>query len=266
MDKTDDGRQRIEEVSLVMKSSVLFVLAASMLLLAAAVAGGADDAVSPAARKAGEIIAKHVAAVGGVEKIRAIRTLRAEGKLSQSGVELPFTLWMKRPNLCRLDVDLQGASMVQAHDGEKTWWVNPLLGIAEPREMPEDLAKAVLRWADFEGPLVEYEKKGYKAEYAGEEETEKGKLHKIKLTLSGGEVWHVYLDAKTFLEAKRTFPLSIGGEPMETTTRFGGYAAVNGVQIYRVIEGEGFDGSPFMMRFESVVANPEIDDARFKKP
>ena len=249
-----------------MKSSVRCVLAASMLLFAAAGAARAEETRSPAARKAGEIIAKHVAAIGGVEKIRAIQTLRAEGRLTQSGIELPFTLWMKRPNLCRLDIDLQGKAIVQAHDGEKTWWVNPLLGIDKPRKMPDDLARSVLRWTDFEGPLVEYDKKGHKAEYAGEEETDKGKLHKIKLTLSGGEVWHVYIDAETFLEVKRTFPLSIGGEPKETTTRFGDYAVVEGVKIYRVIEGEGFDGSPYTMRFESIEANTEIDDARFQKP
>jgi outer membrane lipoprotein-sorting protein len=249
-----------------MRSFVRFALAASALLYAAAGALGAEEAVSPAARKAGEIIERHVAAVGGVEKIRAIKTLRAEGRLAQGGLELPFTLWIKRPNLCRIDVDLGTKPIVQAHDGEKTWWVNPLLGIVEPRKMPDDLAESVLRWTDFEGPLVEYDKKGHAAEYVGEEETEKGKLHKIKLTLSGGEVWHVYIDAKTFLEVKRTFPQSIGGEPKETTTRFGGYTAVEGVQIYRVIEGEGFDGSPYTMTFESIEANPEIDDARFQKP
>jgi len=248
-----------------MRSFVRVAFAAS-LLLAAAAALGAGEEISPAVRKAGEIIEKHVAAVGGVEKIRAIKTLRVEGTLAQGGIELPFTLWMKRPNLCRLDVDLQGKPIVQAHDGETTWWVNPLLGIDKPRKDADDLAKSVLRWTDFEGPLVEYDKKGHAAEYAGEEETEKGKLYKIKLTLSGGEVWHVYIDAKTFLEVKRTFPQSIGGEPKETTTRFEDYTVVEGVKIYRVIEGEGFDGSPFAMRFESIEANPEIDDARFQKP
>jgi len=249
-----------------MRFLVRFALAALLLVFAALGACRAEEKTSPAARKAGEIIEKHVAAVGGVEKIRAIRTLRARGTLTQNGVDLPFTLWMKRPNLCRMDVEFGNTPIVQAHDGETTWWVNPLLGIDKPRKMPDDLAKSVLRWTDFEGPLVEYDKKGHTAEYAGEEETDKGKLHKIKLTLSGGEVWHVFIDAKTFLEVKRTFPQSIGGEPKETTTRFGDYTVVDGVKIYRVIEGEGFDGSPFAMRFESIEANAEIDDAHFKKP
>jgi len=242
------------------------VLAFAVMLSIAGRAGYAEEAASPKARKAGEIIEKHVAAIGGVDKIRAIRTLRVGGRLAQGGLDLPFTLWMKRPNLCRMDIDLQGKAIVQAHDGERTWWVNPLLGIVEPRKMPDDLAKSVLRWTDFEGPLVEFDKKGHSAEYAGEEETDKGTLHKIKLTLASGEVWHVYIDAKTFFEVKRTFPQSIGGEPKETTTRFRDYAMVEGVSIYRVIEGEGFDGSPYTMRFESIEANPEIDDARFKKP
>ena len=242
------------------------VLAVAVMLSFAARAGLAEEAAPPKARKAGEIIKKHVTAIGGVEKIRAIRTLRANGRLAQGGLELPFTLWMKRPNLCRMDIDLQGKMIVQAHDGKRTWWVNPLLGIVEPRKMPDDLAQSVLRWTDFEGPLVEYDKKGHRAEYEGEEETEKGTVHKIKLTLSGGEVWHVYIDAKTFLEVKRSFHQSIGGEAKETTTRFREYTVVEGVSIYRVIEGEGFDGSPYTMTFSSFEANNGIDDARFEKP
>jgi outer membrane lipoprotein-sorting protein len=254
------------------RAAVLCLLLAAVLAAAGfaleCVPGSAraEENAAGAVRRAADIIEKHVAAVGGVEKIRAIRSLRVEGILAQSGVEVPFTLWMKRPNLCRMDVEFGNTPIVQAHDGETTWWVNPLLGIDKPRKMPDDLAKTVLRWTDFEGPLVEYEKKGHKAEYAGEEETDKIKLHKIKITLSGGEVWHVYIDAKTFLEVKRTFPQAIGGEPKETTTRFGDYTVVAGVQICRVIESEGLDGSPFAMRFESIEANPEIDDAHFKRP
>ena len=242
------------------------VLAVAVMLSTAGRAGYAEEAASPKTRKAGEIIEKHVRAIGGVERIRAIRTLRVNGRLAQGGLELPFTLWMKRPNLCRMDLDLQGKSIVQAHDGKRTWWVNPLLGIAEPREMPEALAQSVLRWADFEGPLVEYDKKGHRAAYEGEEKSEKGTVHKIKLTLSGGEVWHVYIDTETFLEVKRSFQQSIGGEAKETTTRFREYTVVEGVSIYRVIEGEGFDGSPYTMTFSSFEANTEIDDARFQKP
>jgi len=240
--------------------------AVAILLLLTGNPVSAGDPSLPKATKADEIIGKHVEAIGGLEKIRAIKTLRVEGRLEQQGIELPFTIWMKRPNRSRMDIDFKIGMIVQSYNGKKAWWVNPLLGITEPREMPEEFAAPMRRWTDFEGPLVDYAGKGHSAEYVGEEKTESGVVHKIKLTLADRDVWHVYIDANTNLEVKRTFPQTYGGETKEMTTWFRGYTTVDGVRIYRVIQGDGPDGTPYTMTFDRFEANAEIDDARFEKP
>lgn len=242
------------------------LLVAGALVLCVAGSGVARRSVSPKQRKADEIIRKHVEAIGGIEKIKALRSLRAEGILKQSGLELPFILWMKRPNKSRMDVEFHGLKFVQAFDGRIAWWVNPLLGAPEPAEMPEEYARPMLRWTDFEGPLVDYHQKRHRAEYEGEEQTAAGGVHKIRLALFGGDVWRVYIDARTHLEVKRTWQRTFGGRTKEVTTWIRGYATVNGVSVYSLVEGEGLDGSPYAMMFRSFEANPEIDDARFAKP
>jgi outer membrane lipoprotein-sorting protein len=236
-----------------------------VLLVCAVNAVGAGDPVSSKARKADEIVNKHVEAIGGLKNIEALRTLSAKGRLEQGTLELPFTLWMKRPNKSRVDIGPMGKLAVVAYNGKTVWWVNRLLGIAEPTEMPEEYAKAVLRWTDFESPLVGYKSKGHQIEYEGEEKTDSGVLYKIKLTLSSGDVWHVYIDGTTYLEAKRTFQQTYGGRSKEVATWFRGYAVVNGVSVYRVIEGEGLDGTPYTMTFLSFEGNVPVDDARFEK-
>jgi len=237
-----------------------------VLLSVAGNAVSAGEKASPAARKADEIIAKHVEAIGGLEKVRAIKTLRAEGRLEQQGIELPFTLWMKRPNRSRMDVDLKFGMIVQSYNGKEAWWVNPLLGITEPSAMPEEFAGPMRRWTDFEGPLVDYKAKGHRAEYVGEEKSDSLTVHKIKLTLADGEVWHMYIDAHTNLEVKRVFPQTYGGETKKMTTWFRGYTTVDGVKIFRVVQGDGPDGNPFTMTLDTFEANVQIDDARFEKP
>jgi len=249
-----------------MNSRFWRTLAVVVLVSLSATSVSAGEPMSPKARKADEIIGKHIEAIGGLEKIKAIKTLRVEGRLEQQGIELPFTIWMKRPNRSRMDIDFKGGMIVQGYNGKEAWWVNPLLGITEPREMPEEFAAPMRRWTDFEGPLVDYAKKGYSAEYVGEEKADSGAVHKIRLTLSGGDVWHVYIDANTNLEVKRAFPQTYGGETKEITTWFRGYTTVDGVKIYRVIQGDGPDGTPYTMTFDRFEANAEIDDARFEKP
>ncbi len=238
-----------------------------VLLLFCAVNGvGSNDPAASKALEADEIVKKHVEAIGGSKNIGALETLHAKGRLEQGGIELPFSLWMKRPNKSRVDVGPMGQVAIVGYNGKTVWWVNRLLGITEPTQMPEEYAKVVLRWTDFESPLVDYEKKGHRVEYEGEEKVEAGALHKIKLTLSIGDVWHVYIDGNTYLEVKRTFQQTYGGQSKEVTTWFRGYALVNGVNVYRVIEGEGLDGTPYTMTFLTFEANTPVGDARFEKP
>ncbi len=45
-----------------------------------------------------------------------------KGKSIGQGMENDFTMWQKRPNSFRLEVDIQGAKMVQVFDGE-IWMV-----------------------------------------------------------------------------------------------------------------------------------------------
>lgn len=234
----------------------------TMFVLAAA--ARAEDKPSSKESKADEIIRKHVEAVGGATKIKALETLCVKGRLTQEGLELPFTLWRKRPDKNRLEVGYKGQFFTLCHNGGKTWWVNPLMRVFEPDVVPEEYAAVVRRWADFDGPLVDYKKKGHRPEYVGEEKVGGGSAHKIKLTLAGGEVWHVYIDTKTHLEVKRTFLQVLEGQTAEATAWIGDYAVVEGVKLYRVIEGQGPDGTPYTMTLSSFEANAPIDDARFE--
>ncbi len=236
------------------------------LVLCVAGPGTARRSVSPKQKKADEIIRKHVEAIGGMEKIKALKSLSADGVFKQAGLELPFTLWMKRPNRSRMDLEFHGQKFIQAYDGKTAWWVNPLFGAAEPTEMPKEYATPMLRWTDFDGPLVDYQQKRHRVEYEGEEQVGTARVYKIRLALFNGDVWHVYIDSKTYLEVKRAFQQTYGGRTKDVTTWIRRYATVNGVNVYSVVEGEGLDGSPYTMTFRSFKANPEIDDAKFAKP
>ncbi|MEJ2719926.1 MAG: hypothetical protein P8181_02125 [bacterium] len=242
--------------------AVALVLA--VIAVSDAIPGGGY--ASPRSRKAAEIINRHIEALGGIENIKALKTLEIHGRLQRQGLEFPFTLWMRRPNLSRMDIDVRGRTFVQAYDGKTAWWVNPLLGAVEPREMPEEFARSTLRWVDFEGPLVDYRKKRNEVEYLGEVDTENGRAHEIELIRSDGDVWHVFIDTGTYLEVKRTYEETFQGETREVVAYFYDYADVEGDNLYHKIDGEAIDGARYTMVFDTVNPNAAVEDAWFGMP
>ncbi|HEV2717494.1 MAG TPA: hypothetical protein VGU64_19660, partial [Terriglobales bacterium] len=110
---------------------------------------------------ADELVAKNIAAKGGIEKIKAIKTVRMTGKLDGAG---GFTGLVgqqnARPNLVRETFTLQGMTQVQAYDGSLGWQIRPFGGRKDPQLMGEDDLRDLLIDADFDGPLVDYKEKG----------------------------------------------------------------------------------------------------------
>ena len=69
-----------------------------------------------------QIIAKNIEAHGGLEKIKAQKTLRFSGRMTLGpGLEAPAVMEQKRPGSFRLEITLQGLTAVQAYDGQTGW-------------------------------------------------------------------------------------------------------------------------------------------------
>ena len=112
-----------------------------------------------------ELIQKNIDAKGGMEKIKAINTVRLIGKLDAGG---GFTGIVgqenKRPNQVRETFTLQGMTQVQAYDGSTGWQIRPFGGRKDPQLMGEDDVRDLLIDSDFDGPLVDYAAKDNKPE------------------------------------------------------------------------------------------------------
>src|ERR1700689_3872178 len=110
---------------------------------------------------ADELIAKNIQARGGMEKLKAVKSLRTTCRLEGGG---GFTAASgqenERPNLVRVTFSLQGMTAVQAYDGTTGWQIQPFGGKKDPELMGEDDVRNLLLDADFEGPLVSYKEKG----------------------------------------------------------------------------------------------------------
>src|ERR1041384_6465333 len=108
-----------------------------------------------------QIIAKNIEAHGGLEKIRAQKSLRLSGHMTLGpGLEAPAVMEQKRPGSFRLELTLQGLTFVQAYDGRTGWQINPFEGKKDPELLGEDDLKEAQEQADIDGPLIDYKEKG----------------------------------------------------------------------------------------------------------
>lgn len=145
-------------------------------------------AVPASAQTLDEVLAKHYKARGGLDKIKAVQTIRMTGTMTVGpGVEAPIVLVQKRPNMFRLELTIQGLTVVQAYDGKVGWQINPLTGRKDPEPLPEDAMKQVEEQADIDGPLVDYKAKGHTVELMGKEKVEGSDAYKLKVTLKNGD-------------------------------------------------------------------------------
>lgn len=225
-------------------------------------------AVPLSAQTADEIVSKYVKAIGGSDKINALKTIQRSGKFTGGGgFEARLSQENKRPNLVREDFFIQGMDGVTAYDGKTGWKIEPWEGKKDAEPLGEDELKDIIADSDFDGPLVNYAAKGNKVEYAGTEPVEGTDSFKLKVTLANGEVRYYYMDTDYYVPIKVETKRMIRGAEREFEQSLGDYKEVNGVYFPYSLES-GVKGSPNKgkVTFEKIVANSDVSDNRFAKP
>src|SRR5258708_2387936 len=104
---------------------------------------------------ADELVSKNIQAKGGIDKIKAIKSVRITEKFDGGGgFTAKASQENSRPNLVRETFALQGMTAVQAYDGSTGWQIQPFGGHKDPELMGENDLRDILLDADFDGPLV----------------------------------------------------------------------------------------------------------------
>ena len=219
------------------------------------------------AQTAEELVAKNIQAKGGLEKIKAINTLRMAGHFEAGGFTAQIGQDSKRPDMVRQTFTIQGMTAIQAFDGTTGWQIQPFQGRKDPELMGEDDLRDLEEAADFDGPLVDYKAKGNTVEYLGHDTVDGDEAYKLKVTRKNGDIYYYYLDPDTYIEIRIQRQQFIRGSVREQTTDLGSYKAVAGVMYPFSLEVAP-KGDPNRQKvvFQKIEANVPMDDAEFHMP
>jgi outer membrane lipoprotein-sorting protein len=223
-------------------------------------------ATPASAQTVDELIKKNLDAHGGIQKLKAIKSLKATGKISQQGLEISIVVLQKRPANLRTEITFQGKTQVTAYDGETGWKIDPFQGTSEPEKSAGDELKDLQEQSDMDGALFDYKDKGHTVELVGKEDMEGTPVYKLKLTLKSGDVRTIYIDAENFLELKVNSKRKTPGGEIEVDQYLGNYKAINGIVSAFSIETKVKGQTVNQVTIDKVEYDVAIDDALFKMP
>jgi outer membrane lipoprotein-sorting protein len=214
-----------------------------------------------------ELVAKHIAAVGGADKLKAIKSAKMTASTNMNGMELSTTVYIKRPGLMRSETSVNGMSIVQAFDGKQSWSINPMTGSSDPTYASEQESKQARdrAIAQLDGFLVDYKEKGSKVELQGKEDVEGSPAYKLKITMKEGDTIYVYLDTETYLDTKTIMTVKQMGQEMEVTSLPSNYKPEAGVMMPHSIE-QRVGPMSMKMVLQKVEVNVPVEDSMFQMP
>jgi hypothetical protein len=220
------------------------------------------------AQTADELVQKNIQAKGGMEKIKAIKSVRVKARMIGGG---GFTAAVgqenQRPNLLRETFTLQGMTSVTAFDGATGWQIQPFGGHKDPELMGEDDLRDLQLDMDFDGPLVDYKEKGNTVEYMGHDTMDGDDALRLKVTLKNGDIVYYFLDPDTFIEIRREVQEFIRGSVRESVSEFGSYKPVSGVMYpFSISQGSKANPAEQTTTIEKIEVNVAIDKADFAVP
>jgi outer membrane lipoprotein-sorting protein len=221
-----------------------------------------------AAQTATAVVAKVFAARGGLDKIRALKAQRVSGTISfGTDASGPFVVELKRPLKMHMTLAVQNLTMVRVYDGKTGWANNPFAGKMIPDTMSDEDLKNIAEEADFDGPLVDYKRKGNLIALAGKDKVGAKDVWRVKLTTKNGDVRYYLFDSGSFLllkwEGKRHFE----GKELPIESYFSDYRDVNGLKFaFEIASGASDTELSQKIIIDKIELNPRIDDADFAKP
>jgi outer membrane lipoprotein-sorting protein len=215
-----------------------------------------------------QVLAKVYTARGGLARIHALKGQRVTGEISfGSDAVGPFFVELKRPLKMHMQMTVQNQTMVRVFDGTLGWANNPFGGMLDPQPMSQDDLKNISEEADFDGPLVDYRKKGNKLELVGKDKVADKDVWRLKLTTKSGDVRFYSFDATTYLLLKWEGQRHADGKEFPVESYFQDYRDIEGLKFaFEIDSGSSATDLTQKIVVDKIELNPQIADSEFTKP
>ena len=236
------------------------IIASAFILLA-------TSAVS-FAQTADEIVAKHIEAIGGADKWKAVKAMEMNNKFTVQGMDIASKTVIVSGKSLRTDISVMGQEIISAIDGETGWAQQPAMmgGTGEPEDMPGALIKESRKQVYLGGSLLNYKDNGATIELVGKEKLEGVEVYHLKMIEKGGDVTNFFVSAANYYVLKSAGKRNIQGKEIDAEVNFSNFKQIEGLTFPYTMETASPMGGMMTIETDSIKLNPKIDESIFKKP
>lgn len=203
-----------------------------------------------------EIVNKYIDALGGKEKLSALKSVRLEGNLNVQGTDVSIIMTKLHMKGMRMDISVMGTDNYQIVTPEKGTMFMPIQGMSTPTDMPDEQLKPGQTQLDVQSSLLDYKEKGSAVELLGTEGTD----YKLKLTYKNGVVTTMFIGQKDYRLNKTISKRNINGEEIDFETTYSNYK--------QNAEGYWFPYTSSNMQgetnYDKIETNIAVDESIFK--
>jgi len=214
------------------------------------------------AQTADEIVAKHIAAIGGADNWKKINNMRQEATLSVQGMEIPVVITAVHNKATKQEYTVMGMTGYSIITSEGGWNFNPMQGQTKPEPITQDELKYGKDQLDLQGDFVDYKAKGHTIQLLDKEDVEGVECLKLKLTRKSGNESIFFFDPKTYYIVRTSSKMSANGQEVESVVNLSNYQKLpEGIVIPHTIENSAI---PAPITLNKVIINGTVDEAVFK--
>jgi hypothetical protein len=212
----------------------------------------------PPGVSAADVIGKYFTAVGGKDKLTAVKDLQIVSESAVQGQKVIVTRKVLFPDDLMTDIELP--DMNNAH-AMRLLIMGDSVSYSQMGQNPtlDDEAKRDAREDESPFPELDFSKAGYKTELTSIKNIDAKDVYELKVTLPSGRLFVYYYDTGTGLRMKVVKNQREG----QTVTMYGDYRDVNGILFpWHVDENQG--EIDLDMKVKSVKVNSGLTAADFK--
>ena len=220
-------------------------------------------AIAVQAQSADEVIAKHLDAIGGKEKLSGITSVKMTNTNEVMGNQAPATITILNGKGYRSEAEVMGSKMVQVFTDKGGWMINPMMGSSDPQALPEESAKAGQGQIYVE-PFLDYAAKGAKAEYQGQAKAGSVNAHKVKLTDKNGVATTYFFDPSTYYIIQAVRSGEMMGQQIEITISYSDFKKTDYGWVVPQTTEINMGQFAITSKLKNVEVNTPVDPAVFE--
>lgn len=220
------------------------------------------------------LIENHTTALGGLDAMNAIRTMRFNGRMVEPKFTLEdFNVMRMKPHFQKVWIPVRDGYFAEGYNGELAW-EKPVADthghIVEGA--PSDALRHAMELPGVMRPLTEFLARGNMLELINEGEVEGRWVYALKATLTDGFVKAYYMDAETYLFTRsrdvRAFHPTLDMTENHVETVMSDYRSVNGVMVaFRESQRDWVTGEALgELTWRKVEINVDLREEDFAMP